>query len=599
MWRTRKAHASAEDIDRLAVYSGLQLRMDGRTMHQLDGSHAEDAAEVVARSEQVKIAYRAGELDQQVHVARVARLVARHRAEHRQRADGEPLSQVALVRTEGAENNLPNGDSGARVCLQAPFPKQVQRYSRPLPCAAGRLPPLYQPVLLQDVRRVLLRHDHRRQRDLLLHLLAVQQLDRLPQPLGARRGVEEGRRQLAVVDPAHALVRQRVDAEELDLLLPARVLGRQIGAVGHRVVVAVDEVDLLVVAQRRRHDVVGLVLLPVGRLLLEQVLDSRLLVRELVEAVVAVVRRLGAGIAPDLDHVALRLARPTQQLHRVLARSTPDQHVVAADEAGVAVGVDVAIEHDHRDLGVDRLLDHAGQPRRLLGRHQERVDLLLDEVLDVRHLLLGAVLAVRDQQLHLRVLGRLGLDILVELHPPRLDRRHLREADPPLRGPARRAPARRQDQRGPADGDDARSEQQLTTPHARVSPIGCRPSPSPPRAATAVPAAGVPPRRRRASSIRKSRSCKSTASTMMMPLSRSWTFDVMLLSWRMLPSRPKISTPMNVPARPPLPPMRLVPPIATAAIAFSSSPLPASGLPCRYCATYSTPASAASPPESA
>ena len=64
MWRTRKVHASAEDIDRLAVYSWLQFRMNGRTMHQLDGSHAEDAAEVVTCSEQVKVAYRAGELNQ-------------------------------------------------------------------------------------------------------------------------------------------------------------------------------------------------------------------------------------------------------------------------------------------------------------------------------------------------------------------------------------------------------------------------------------------------------------------------------------------------------------------------------------------------------
>jgi hypothetical protein len=43
-------------------------------------------------------------------------------------------------------------------------------------------------------------------------------------------------------------------------------------------------VDLLVVAQGRSHDVVGLVLLPVAGLVVEQVLDAGLLVREGVEA---------------------------------------------------------------------------------------------------------------------------------------------------------------------------------------------------------------------------------------------------------------------------------------------------------------------------
>ena len=58
-------------------------------------------------------------------------------------------------------------------------------------------------------------------------------------------------------------------------------------------------------------------------------------------------------------------------------------------------------------------------------------------------------------------------------------------------------------------------------------------------------------------------------------------------------SRPKMRTPTNVPASPPRPPMRLVPPITTAAMASSSRPEPASGFPCRYWATNKTPASPA------
>ena len=71
----------------------------------------------------------------------------------------------------------------------------------------------------------------------------------------------------------------------------------------------------------------------------------------------------------------------------------------------------------------------------------------------------------------------------------------------------------------------------------------------------------------------------------------------MLWSCRRFDSSPKISTPTKVPAMPPRPPIRLVPPITTAAMASSSSPWPASGLPWRYCATKSTAATPASIPE--
>ena len=173
-----------------------------------------------------------------------------------------------------------------------------------------RRPGLQQAVLLQDFVSVVLVDQHRRQRDDRLELLAVQQLDGLAQAFGAWRRIEERRRELALVDPGHAFVRQAVDADdELDVLVAAGVLGGEIGAVGHRIVVAIDQVDLLVVAQRGRHDVVGLVLLPVARLVVEQVLDARLLVGEGVEAVVAVMRGLRAHAAPDFDDVALQPCR--------------------------------------------------------------------------------------------------------------------------------------------------------------------------------------------------------------------------------------------------------------------------------------------------
>ena len=121
-----------------------------------------------------------------------------------------------------------------------------------------------------------------------------------------------------------------------------------------------------------------------------------------------------------------------------------DQRIVAADELGDPLGVDVAVEHDHGNLGVDRLLDHAGQARQFLGRDEQDVDLLDDQIFAIGDLLLGLVLAVGDDEVDLGVFLRLGLDVLVELHAPRLERGALAEANLPFRGCLGRRPAGRQ-----------------------------------------------------------------------------------------------------------------------------------------------------------
>src|SRR5580698_10817591 len=100
-----------------------------------------------------------------------------------------------------------------------------------------------QAVLLENFVGVVLVDQHGRQRDDGRYLFSIQQLDRLAQTFGARRGVEECRRQLTFVHPGHALVGKRVDAdEELDVLDATGVLGGKIGAIRHRIVVAIDQV---------------------------------------------------------------------------------------------------------------------------------------------------------------------------------------------------------------------------------------------------------------------------------------------------------------------------------------------------------------------
>jgi hypothetical protein len=64
-------------------------------------------------------------------------------------------------------------------------------------------------------------------------------------------------------------------------------------------------------------------------------------------------------------------------------------------------------------------------------------------VIDVGDLLFGLVLPVGDDEIDLRVVLGLGLDVLVELHAPRLERRALAEPDLPFRGSLGRRPAGR------------------------------------------------------------------------------------------------------------------------------------------------------------
>ena len=177
---------------------------------------------------------------------------------------------------------------------------------------------------------------------------------------------------------------------------------------------------------------------------------------------------------PDLDHIALGVARPAQQLDRILAGSTADTLVVATDELGDAVGIDVAVEDDDRNAGIDRLLPHhRRQPRRFLGRDEQHVDALADEVLDVGHLLLGLVLAIGNDQLDLGMLLGFLLHVLVELDPPRLENRRRREADPIFRGCANAPRAGKAAMVIPAAaGLDQRPAFHACSPSLRWCPVG-------------------------------------------------------------------------------------------------------------------------------
>jgi hypothetical protein len=65
--------------------------------------------------------------------------------------------------------------------------------------------------------------------------------------------------------------------------------------------------------------------------------------------------------------VALGLSWAAQQLYRVFAGGLGDDHVVAADELRALVGVDVAVEDDDRQPGLDRLQRRRRQPADSFG----------------------------------------------------------------------------------------------------------------------------------------------------------------------------------------------------------------------------------------
>ena len=95
-----------------------------------------------------------------------------------------------------------------------------------------------------------------------------------------------------------------------------------------------------------------------------------------------------------------------------LPASIGDLVIVAADEGRVVlagIADRLAVELDHGNAGIHRPLDGRRQRRRLERRDQEQVDLLGDEVVDLRGLRVHVAGAVGDLQGELRdLLGRGG-----------------------------------------------------------------------------------------------------------------------------------------------------------------------------------------------
>ena len=125
----------------------------------------------------------------------------------------------------------------------------------------------------------------------------------------------------------------------------------------------------------------------------------------------------------------MTLPLPPSVLQTNLAGGLADQLVVGADVQR-HVGIDLAVERDHRNAGIHGLLDDRGQR---VGRHRaddDGLDALRDQALDVGDLLGSVVLAVGDDQIDI---GQVGFGIFLvaldHVDPPGAFHRSLREAD--------------------------------------------------------------------------------------------------------------------------------------------------------------------------
>ena len=155
-------------------------------------------------------------------------------------------------------------------------------------------------------------------------------------------------------------------------------------------------------------------------------LQLRVLCDALAEALIALDAAGSAGQALDLADLA---AFGQQGVGDVLAADAADVDVVGADELGVGVAVNLAVQQDDRDAGLVGALDDVGQRGGLVGGGDDQVDLHLDEVLDVSDLL-GVVLgSVGVDNLEHRVLRRRGSDLVVHCNAPGLAQIALGHAD--------------------------------------------------------------------------------------------------------------------------------------------------------------------------
>ena len=243
---------------------------------------------------------------------------------------------------------------------------------------------------------------------------------------GLRRRVDDRRLQHAVVglDGVHRVLGAGA-ADHEELVASGGLDGRQ-HADTLVVVVVPDGVDL----RGRRQQLRGRCLAALhGEVRGDAVADLEAAVTERVgEAARAVLRERQRVDAGDLGDDGVGVV--AELLADVGAGA--DAHAVVVTEDGGARGEgarELAVDVDDRDAGLHRLDRDLGE-RGAVGRQQhDGVDAVVDEGLDLADLQVGVVRALRDDQLDVRVLRRLGDGRRVDRAEPAVVGGGAREAD--------------------------------------------------------------------------------------------------------------------------------------------------------------------------
>ncbi len=148
------------------------------------------------------------------------------------------------------------------------------------------------------------------------------------------------------------------------------------------------------------------------------------------EAVVAVLAGDGGHQALQFDDVALA----AEFFGDPFAGGAANFLVVSADEAGVFVAEDGAVQDDDGNAGVHGAGDGFGQGLGFFRADEDEIDLGADQFLDVGALFEGVILRVFEDDFQFGMLGGGVADVLVHLHAPRLAQVALGHADDELAG---------------------------------------------------------------------------------------------------------------------------------------------------------------------
>ena len=264
-------------------------------------------------------------------------------------------------------------------------------------------------LLHEDHRRIVAVHEGRFQHRLPGVLVPREDIHRQFHHQVAPGRIDVSSRQNAVQDILKPSFRQGVHAQQRQ---PVRLSEGFPGAPGHPVILTEDRIECKPFFHPPRHHASAAFLQPVPVVGSDQ-FQAGMRRQRLRKALVPLGGRRRLPESLDLHYPALA----AQDVGQVIAQDPADPHIVRPDEGGVLVGIDLPVEQDDRNTGIEGFLDGRRDGVALVGRYDQEVHPLGDQRPDLRHLALTVVIRRCQPQLHPVGMGRQG-QFLVQLGAP-------------------------------------------------------------------------------------------------------------------------------------------------------------------------------------